>query len=169
MYRKDLEYYNHLVGILRQAYMDDTLEAKCPCNCGVGNILFAEYRSSGRTFDQARDNATEWINAFCTIPRRESVRIPPVILRHNREFMQVAEDKNSIHYIESELVLQAIKLPIEVLAELEWEFETNQIGGTKDERMFNGLMAAIGVLDKWFEVPPITQLETKKTFKKVIA
>lgn len=166
MYRTDRAYYIWLVDVLRQAYMDDMLEAGSPCGCGVGNIIYAAALDRGVTEYSARVYATNWIGGFVT---RTKERLYTVyaerrqVLRDNGVLVQVIGHDTYL----GEVSLSLIALPIDVIRSLEWEFETTVVGATDDEIMFNRLMACISVLDRYFGIPPVAQEETKESFIKV--
>lgn len=170
---KSRELYDWFVNTLIGAYMKNTLHAGWPCMCGVGNLLIAkwtEVEGCEPSYIQTNELA-KWSDSFCTLKYqadgmglREAMVISAVrgalrgekTIREKGEYRQVWTPNHI-----SEGILRMLDLPLSVLMDLEWEFETNQTGDTEDEQMFNGLLAAIAVLDKYFEIPPI-ESEPKK-------
>lgn len=172
MYRTDRAYYIWLVDVLRQAYMEDKLEAGSPCGCGIGNIVMAAAKEEGLDEANVAQLSTIWTRMFCTNPKTIGFMhfifpvYPRKVHRENDKLMQSTAfgvDSNG----SGEYALGLIKLPTSVLMELEWEFEVTEKGETPDEIMFNRLMATIAVLDRWFGIPSITKEETKESFIKV--
>lgn len=172
-YTKDISIYNWFVDTLREAYMNDTLQAGSPCMCGVGNLLMKRYveihGSIGPMFLQ-EERVEKWTGAFWT-SRREHLNLvhmfgvskPYIAARSNEEYIQsVAKEESH----QAEELFKWLPVPRQVIMDLEWEFETNQTGQSQDEQMFNGLMACIAVLDKYFEIPPVTQQKTREGFSQ---
>lgn len=174
-YKKDISTYNWFVDTLREAYMNDTLEAGSPCGCGTGNLLvrrYVEIHGPNHAAHEVEHVVEKWTGAFWTSRREHinpfkllGVAAPYTATKSNEFFIQCAA-KEEDH--QAEELLKWLPIPKQVLMDLEWEFETNQTGESKDEQMFNGLMACIAVLDKYFETPPVTQNITKERFVSVM-
>lgn len=164
MYRKDLKFYDHLVDVLRDAYMKDELRAGQACGCAVGNIVKAAFISKGYPESMASSAASSWMTFFTCSTSIGEERLMSVI-RTDGVHTQFRRSKVS----DPNAILEHTGLPEEVLMDIEWAFETNQVGNSTDEMMFNGLMAVIEVLDKYFEIEPVKKEETKKVFMKTTA
>lgn len=171
-YGKELTHRDRLVDILRQAYMDDTLVAGKGCECGLGNIIYAMAKDADADEETSKYLSGAWTKAFYTVPRdNDMARLLAVmgaigIYRQDASRMQVMPlDEPNKHAMTA---LTITHLPVKVLLDLEWEFETNQIGDTKDEKMFNGLVACIDVLDRYFGTGDYAKGETKEKFVQVL-
>lgn len=167
-FRKDIAHYDWLVSVLVKAYMDDTLVAGSPCACGMGNIIYASALKRGMDVGSAEELSIVWARQFGTTsiltPFKYMFAHLYSELRSNGKHTQYVRIKE---VADGMYALGLAELPPKVLLDLEWEFETNQTGDTKDERMFNGLLAFIEVLDKYFEVGDYAKGETKEKFVQV--
>lgn len=147
--------------------MDDKLEAGTPCMCGVGNIIHAKALDEGHSELRASSLSFDWQYSFCTMLNnnmlgfaRDMQNRPHTIVRKNSNLTQV-------EFSVCAEGINMLGLPKQVMMDLEWEFETTEVGDSPDEIMFNRLMACISVLDKYFGIPSIIQEETKESFVNV--
>lgn len=148
MKNKDL--YKRTVDILVQAYFNDTLIHGNCCACAVGNLIAA---NNGFTF--IKKYFFEWRE---TNPEWPSIHL-------FRECKQIADPINYDQKKGMEQLLSTGYTIIETAA-IEYSFE-KATGNTKDERMFNGLMAVIEVLDKIHEnTDTEITAESKQRFAK---
>lgn len=169
VFSKSIELYNWCVNTLREAYMNDTLIAGSPCGCDIGNLIHARALEAGCTKVTAYVLASNWARIFNTsniilssIPIAQG--LCHVVRRKGDLVQTMAKDFDSA----AAQALSFVGLPLHVMMNLEWAFETNQMGASTDEKMFNGLLASIEVLDKYFEVGDYAKEETKEKFVQVL-
>lgn len=171
MYRKDIDHYNWCVDTLREAYMKDTLTAGDPGECGLGCLIARRAMELGFQPDKVKIIRGVWTHAFSTSTECFSVALG-ITMGHTRPFRYSGRLVQTVHQSQwtnhGLWALSLLELPLSVLRDLEWYFELgNEVGGTPDEKMFNGLMAAIEVLDKHFEVGDYARVETREKFAQV--
>lgn len=119
---KNPELYNRTVDILVQAYFNDTLRHGNCSACAVGNIIKANGGFKGFF--------SNWAEVFMTVEGQQG------ICPENYE----GDAKSEI---------DSTGYAWQDLAKIEKSFESAK--GIKDEKMFNGLMAVIEVLDQIHE------------------
>lgn len=176
-YNKSMSHYNWLVDVLVEAYMNDTLKAGESCGCGTGNIINAKLKQMGTPSFIVEDLTSKWSFAFQTVKLRkvdtdvQSVDVRSTVVKSNDKYMQVSYEGIGFPFKhlmrQAHEVLGIVELPLDVIMELEWKFETTEIGDSPDEIMFNRLLAAISVLDKYFGVPQVIAQGSKGKFQQV--
>ena len=147
---KKKELYDKTVKILVNAYLDNSLVQGNCYACAVGNIVAANLNIK---YDQDLKwigPPVAWSQVFVTL----SYKIAQV-KRPWAYTGQAQEQINATGYTWPEL------------ARLEYAFERAPKGKTKEERMFNGLMAVVDVLTQIHELDEQTKVATKKLFSKV--
>ncbi len=155
--------YNKTVDILVQAYLNDTLIHGNCFACAVGNMV-----ASNMGFQFVVDNSTNhnphrlgWGEGYFY----SSNNIKPT-------WFDMCGPYGGLEY-ESPKALEQIKstgYSFEELIRIERAFEVSDRGNSKDEYMFNGLMAVIEVLDQIHENTDTVITETtKRKFNKVVA
>lgn len=171
MYRKDIEHYNWCVDTLRDGYTKDTLIAGDPGECGLGCLIARRARDLGIQPNRVERIRGVWTHVFSTSVKSFGMALA-IIMGHVKPMRYAGRLVQTLH--ESEWTSQGLwalsllEMPLGVLRDLEWYFELgNEVGETPDEKMFNGLMAAIEVLDKYFEVGDYAVMETKEKFLQV--
>jgi hypothetical protein len=143
--------YHKTVGILVDAYFNDTLQHNNCHACAVGNIIAANNCIGFKTETDNKiwkGNSPTWHHVFMTDTGKQNKR--PMLYK--------GEPKDQI---------DSSGYTWQELAQIEYAFETVSKGNSVDEYMFNGLMAVIEVLDKIHENTDIQiQQESKKRFLK---
>lgn len=141
------ELYHKTVGILVDAYFNDTL-AHGNCHaCAVGNMIAANKgyevtpskilnKNDSHRFGWDNYNAYEFLPGYYNSPLYPSW------------FTELSSDKKSSI---AESQIRATGYTSAELQLIELSFERATRGDTDDEWMFNGLMAVIDVLDKIHE------------------
>lgn len=171
MFRKDIDHYNWCVDTLRGGYMNDTLIAGDPGECGLGCLIARKATELGLSPDRVEWVRGVWTHTFSTSRRCFSLDLSIALgraipIRYTNGLVQTLNE--SVCTSQGLWALGLLQLPLSVMRDLEWYFELgNEIEGTNDERMFNGLLAAIEVLDKYFEVGDYAKGETKEKFVQV--
>jgi len=129
---KNKQLYDKTVGILVDAYFNDTLKHNYCTACAAGNIVAANmgfaftglaWRSENKTYEMPY-----WNHVFLTSTFRQR-RCPKWYVG------------------EAKLQIDSTGYTWQELAKIEYAFETAQKGNSDDEWMFNGLMSVIDVLD----------------------
>jgi hypothetical protein len=144
---KSEQLYNKTVGILVDAYMNDTLKHGMCTHCAVGNII------CGNMYD---GNMTEWWKNYSMNNGWANVFQNGVPVNLSRYKGEPKKQIDSTGYSVYEL------------AAIESAFElANTTKEYNDENMFNGLMAVIDVLDKIHEnTDSVVTVATKSRFAK---
>lgn len=169
-FRKDLAHYNWCVETLREAYMNDTLVAGHPCGCDIGNLIFKKAVELGIDGTTAYDMSSVWHAKFHTGVRINSFDL---FMQKLKGYSIYRTEGTSIQFVNTDphfgadTALAILQLEPQVLLDLEWAFEINQKGDSADERMFNGLLASIKVLDEYFGIADYAQEWTKEKFVQV--
>jgi hypothetical protein len=141
--------YHKTIGILVDAYFDDTLQHGNCSACAVGNLVAA---AKGCTPNELRPH---WQSIHFVMETTNGYFFKTKSLFTNPEIG--LNQLRSTGYTEFET------------AEIEWAFETAPKGNSEDEWMFNGLMAVIDCLDKIHQVNDVNVSEaSKKRFVKVL-
>lgn len=171
MYRKDIDHYNWCVDTLRDGYMKDTLIAGAPGECGLGCLIARKATELGFQPGSVGRIRGAWTHVFSTSPRTFAVVIAIIAgrsrpMRYSGRLVQTLQESEWTN--QGLWALSLLQIPLNVLRDLEWYFELgNEVGVTPDEKMFNGLLGAIEVLDKYFEVGDYAKEETKEKFVQV--
>lgn len=132
---KNKKLYNKTINILVNAYFNNTLEHGMCTMCAVGNLVAA---NMGYTF---KNNT--WNNgAGYTFPRWNNVHM-------YTDDEQKFDLSKYVDTAKKEIDSTGYS-PLETAA-IELAFETANKGKSKDEYMFNGLMAVVNALDKIHE------------------
>lgn len=169
--------YDEVLGVLIKAYEDGTLLRTSPCGCEIGNLI-AHY--NGYKYDpialkydtmpakwitkDGKDVYPTWIFKFVTV-EVENPNNEEYIYKH-----RIIGSKCQIlypHNPEGYHQLRSIPLPLKILLDIEWAFETAPYGEDDDEGMFNGLMASIEILDKYFQASKEKSEQKKNRLKEV--
>lgn len=166
------ELYTHSVDTLYQAYFNDTLEhGNCEA-CAVGNILKEASKKTGVP-------NFRWNNLFVTVVetdedgivnhRQQVAGKGEVIASH--PFFGIrpirAVRKDHVRSLENAHKLVAASgYTTEELARIEYAFETAPKGESKEDYMFNGLAAVLGVLKDIHQVEEGVAEEKKASFRK---
>jgi len=141
--------YNKTVDILYQSYLNDTLRHNDCAACAVGNIIAANLGFKVIHLNWLRDDNEKadvcWQRVFYT-DNKEQIYNP-------YGYGGLAKEQ-----------IDASGYKLSELMKIEYAFETADKGESKDDWMFNGLVAVIDVLDKIHEVEKNT---TKKQFKEL--
>lgn len=126
---KKIELYNKTVGILVDAYMNDTLRHGSCIGCAVGNLICANmYNGDMNMFDKklCGDDGTIWVDVI------DYTREPRI-----KKYIGNAKAQ-----------IDSTGYSIMELANIELAFESSNKNKMYDDAaMFNGLMAVIDVLD----------------------
>ncbi|KAA5540565.1 hypothetical protein [Adhaeribacter rhizoryzae] len=146
---KNKELYDKTIKILVNAYLNDSLvQGNCHA-CAVGNIIAANLNIK---YDQDLkwiNRQVAWSQVFVTLSNKiAQVKRPWAYTGPAREQI------NATGYAWPEL------------ARLEYAFERAPRGKTKEERIFNGLMAVVEVLTQIHEIDEQTKVATRKLFQK---
>jgi len=146
---KNKELFDKTVKILVNAYLDNSLvQGNCHA-CAVGNIIAA---SLNIKYDQNLkwiDRPVAWSRVFVTLS------------------FQIAQVKRPWAYNgEAKEQINATGYAWPELARLEYAFERAPRGKSKEECMFNGLMAVVDVLCQIHEMDEKATAATKELFFK---
>ena len=146
---KNKELFDRTLKILVSAYLDNSLvQGNCHA-CAVGNLVAA---SLNINYDQDLkwiDRPVAWSQVFVTL----SYKIAQV----KRPWAYTGEAKEQIN---------ATGYSWQELARLEYAFERAPRGKTKEEHMFNGLMAVVEVLSQIHGLDEKTKVAAKELFLK---
>lgn len=146
--------FDKTVDILVKAYLNDTLKHGDCYACAVGNLVAHScgYRVTPRLewFDQdGKSKFAEWKFVFMTVRRRD----------------ETTQSIYPEHYNgRSKEQIDSTGYTWQQLAKLEYAFETCEIGETRDEFIFNGLMAVVDVLAEIHQVDLSTAQAAKELF-----
>jgi hypothetical protein len=138
--------YHRTVDILVQAYFNDTLEHDNCYACAVGNIVAA---NCGFVFEKDmrdEENRLMWkgFNGYGVIKLSIDDNATYFAIEY-RSGNDVSMTPNIKHQIEKS------GYSLRELSKIEKAFERASIGNSKEDWMFNGLMAVIEVLDQIHE------------------
>jgi hypothetical protein len=166
---KQPDLYKKTVDILVDAYFKNTLEHSICTACAVGNIIAAnkgyELENTGEVDLDGRTMTTfDWITPFG--------RVESMAPQWKYVFMTdgIAQRIDPLGYNgEAKAEIDSTGYSWANLAKIEYAFETAPKGKTKEDWMFNGLMAVIDVLDKIHEnndteVTTVTKQRFNKCF-----
>ncbi len=149
MIRQDL--YNKTINVITKAYHNDTLEHGTCYGCFVGNLVAAgcgyEYERCEVSEKLLFENGqiAQWDEVFCTRGFE--------CTRTGRVSLQQITYENKYHTIdEARKQIDSTGYTWQELAQIEFAFETADKGESKEDYMFNGLIAGIEVLDKIHQV-----------------
>lgn len=144
--------YNKTVGILVDAYFNDTLRHGSCSACAVGNIVAANLEI--KVFPKGG-----WSRS---LPYWSDVHIIDS-LTHEQIFFE----DGHLYRKEGIEQIKTTGYTPEQTAQIEYAFETASQGNSKEDWMFNGLMAVIEVLDKIHEnTDEAITTQTKQRFNK---
>lgn len=146
---KNKELFDSTVKILVNAYLNGTLVPGNCHACAVGNIIAAR-------LDIKYNRHLKWIGRPVAWPQ-VFVTLGCQIAQVKRPWAFTGEAKEQI---------EATGYSWPELARLEYAFERARWGKTREERMFNGLMAVIEVLSQLHEMDESTQVAAKGLFVK---
>lgn len=145
--------FEKTVSILVKSYLDDTLEHGNCAACAVGNII-------------AHNCGFEMIYRFGSLNwKNEFVKWSEVFRTWNefgRNHHQTIERDNYIGKAKSQIRSSGYSL--KNLAKIEFAFETANKGKSKEEYMFNGLMAVVDVLAEIHGIDLIVRDDAKLQF-----
>lgn len=151
--------YNKTKDILYQAYFNDTLQHVNCAACAVGNIV-----AGNNGF-----NVNIYGNCWYGKDRDISIwpRLGRVFTTDYKESKKVGvqyinEDEYEFN-TDAKSQIDSTGYTWQQLAKIEYAFETCECGNSKEDKMFNGLVAVLKVLDELHEV---TDGDTSK-FKAV--
>jgi hypothetical protein len=127
------ELYHETVDVLYQAYFNDELKHGNQCGCAVGNICVKASRSTGI-------NNGAWAALFytSTIPKP----VQKMALKRGTHFI------NEYSLKEAKELIEATGYTIKELARIELAFESAPQGESREDYMFNGLIAVLAVLEQ---------------------
>lgn len=150
------ELYNRTVQILVDAYFkDELIHGKCHA-CAVGNIINNYKPFTKLEIHEVNghgSNRAGWSKVFCTYNAHSMSQSQ--IIRMSEYNGKAKKQIDSTGY------------SVEELAKIEFWFETADKGETKEDYMFNGLMAVIDVLDEIHEnKDTLATVRTKNKFVK---
>lgn len=163
---KNEQLYNKTVDILVQAYFSHTLEHGNCFACAVGNIVAGNCGIKYETIIHHNLPALVWAGHKLSNSNIDGIEITPTyyVLRNTQ--LTGAPSKT--------LSMQkSTGYTWDELSRIEKSFEdvnlSIEAASNDDDRMFNGLMAVIDVLDKIHENTDTTvTTQTKKKFNKVL-
>lgn len=146
---KNKALFDKTVKILVNAYLNNSLvHGNCHA-CAVGNMVAAHL---GIQYDEDLKwigRPVGWSQVFVTLSYK------------------IAQVKRPWAYTgEARIQIDATGYTWQELARLEYAFERAPWGKTKEERMFNGLMALVEVLSQLHEMDEKTKMATKALFLK---
>lgn len=141
------ELYHKTVGILYDAYFNDTLERGNCHACAVGNMIAANCKIPFDQFIMWSIGIPEWDRVFRTAEK--------IQIKNPWEYSSIAKEQiDSTGYSWKEL------------AKIEFAFETASSQGTIEDKMFAGLVAVLKVLKEIHQVTDEDLLQSNnKRFK----
>ncbi len=158
---KNPELYNKTRNILIHAYLNDHLEHKDYCGCAVGNLVAASmgdkviYQKTLKDLDGKEfrifylesTRKIQWHNVFNTCI-----------------WNAIAEQKFYIDRFQGEakLEIDSTGYELDQLMKIEYAFETATPGQSKEDFIFNGLTAALEVVDQIHEVEQNEMVEERQ-------
>lgn len=146
--------FEKTVDILVKAYLNNTLmHGDCEA-CAVGNIVHAAGAPRYNHGTLESDSCGAWKNVFYTETETHIQRL-------------FCDYKNTIYYQNGISVIELTGYHWEDLAKVEFAFETAEPGKSKDEWMFNGLMAVVDVLAEIHGIDLKVREDAKSLFVKV--
>ena len=147
---KNKEHFDRTLKILVNAYLNNSLvQGNCHA-CAVGNMIAA-------SLDIKYDQDLKWIG--------RPVAWSQVFVTLNYKIAQV---KRPWAYTgEAREQINSTGYSWQELARMEYAFERAPRGKTKEEHMFNGLMAVVEVLSQIHEMDEKTKVAAKVLFFKV--
>lgn len=144
---KNEKLFNETIDKLVKAYFEGTLRHRQCSACAVGNIIGTD----------------RWMYHFYTSKKQQEPHnqaIPIRIYRKDKEYIQAKWSPIENPFPYSDYSMQE-------LMEIEWAFETADMGKNRDDWEFNGLMKVVEVLQKIHECDAATTTATKERFIKV--
>lgn len=142
---KNKALFNDTVQILVNAYLNNTLEPGNCHACAVGNIIAAKLNVKYDQHLKWIDRPVAWSGVFVTLSSK--------IAQVKRPWACTGEAQAQIN---------TTGYSWQELARLEYAFERAPGGKTKEERMFNGLMAVVEVLSQIHEMDEQTKTAAKR-------
>ncbi len=153
--------FNHTVNVLVKAYLNDTLAHGYCTACAVGNMV-ADAMGYEFGYNDYTDSLT-WLNDGKTLPN-------PISAGWGKVFFT---NCGSQHFLlreyegEAKRQIDSTGYSPEELAKIERAFEYDTDDDTRDERMFNGLMAVVDVLAEIHNISLEEKQQAKGLFVKV--
>ncbi|GEO03833.1 hypothetical protein AAE02nite_14970 [Adhaeribacter aerolatus] len=146
---KNKELYDKTIKILVNAYLNNSLvQGNCHA-CAVGNLVAANLDIKFNQDLKWIGRTVAWSHVFVTLSYK------------------IAQVKRPWAYTgQAQAQIDATGYTWPELARLEYAFERAPKGKTREERMFNGLMAVLDVLSQIHEMDEQTNLATKKLFSE---
>lgn len=160
------ELYHKTVGILYDAYFNDTLRHSDCGACAVGNIVAANNGIKNPLSDAA------WANAFMSVPffrfYSDGCGWPSVFCTiTDIETTQKIHPENYTRCDEARKQIDSTGYIWQELAKIEYAFETADKGNNDEDYMFNGLVAVLEVLKEIHQVEDEDLLtQNKSRFEK---
>lgn len=139
------EKFEDTISILVKAYQNNTLQRGNCHACAVGNLIASK---CGLVYDENNhweNNSPRWYWVFITT------------------FKGQHKSPNNYEGISKEQI-DSTGYTWKQLAKIEFAFESAPKGETKDESMFNGLMAVVDVLMKMHKIDKKKESNTKALF-----
>lgn len=152
---KNPELFHKTVGILVNAYLNDTLVHGDCFACAVGNICAGNGIPKGNAqsnwlLDENKLNNALWGIAFKTC--------------NGRQQFHKKKNKGNV-----KKVIKATGYNMVDLAKIEYAFETCPVGNNDYEHIFNGLMSVCDTLMQIHEATTEQTEQAKSLFKKELA
>lgn len=152
--------FNHTLSVLVTGYLNNTLEHYSCCACAVGNMVA---NACGYTFagmHRGFDQELLWDQTI-------SLRINPSWRRVFITYEDGTARKSPSNYFgDAKAEIDATGYNWEELSRIENAFEMAPKGSSKDEHMFNGLMAVVDVLADIHGIDLERKEEAKSLFVK---
>ena len=149
---KNQEHFDRTVQILVGAYLNNTLMHRNCHACAVGNLIAANLG-----IPYSKD--LKWIG------RQVAWKEVFVTFRY-----QIAQLKRPWAYTgEAKVQIDSTGYTWQELAKMEYAFERAPMGHSRDEHMFNGLMAVVEVLAQIHELEENVKTEVRQSFARALA
>jgi hypothetical protein len=149
---KNKELFDRTVKILVAAYLNNSLVHRNCHACAVGNIVAAN-------LDIPFDHNLKWVG------RQVAWKEVFVTFRY-----QIAQIKRPWAYTgEAREQIDATGYSWQELARMEYAFERAPMGRSREEHVFNGLMAVVDVLCQIHQMEETTKTAAKQLFVKALA
>lgn len=158
---KHTKKFEHSVNVLLKAYLNDTLEHGNCFACAVGNLVASSmciqlikvtpYDPGYGAYRNMWSNGMrhKWNGVFVTTGKPGSKR---------------QEIDGPYYRDEAKKQIDSTGYSVKELAAIEFAFENAQLGNSKDDYMFNGLMAVVDVLAEIHEIDLATVKSSKALF-----
>lgn len=161
--------FNHTIGVLVKAYLNDTLRHDNCYACAVGNMMADscgfKFEVINNVFFDDSDLKLKWVGLDSIYDKELDIKTQ----QQPENWMNVFYGGDVVcqdYKGEAIKIIESTGYTVMELLKVERAFERSPVGYSKDEHMFNGLMAVVDVLAEIHNIDLTTREETKKLFVK---